>query len=735
MPNDEEPFVLLAAAGDDNAFCELVRLTQGRALAVAKRYLHNHTAAEDATQEAYVELYRALPRLREPGSFPAFFRKILLKHCDRHRRKHWREHPAEDPECAGADPPARPKLHELDDPWGGALAALTDEERQILLLRCTEGYTYAQLASLLNHSVHTITNRLNAARRKVRQHLSTMNEHDKPEIHPDPNLLERVIALIQPDSLASEERQGPGNCRGVDTWEMICAAIRGDVPAIRRLLKTDPNLAITEYWYTQPIHFAAREGHLKAVRTLIEAGADPHHLRDGGDDLVLTARDRGHKAVAGYLESVRRSRNLDIGTDLPIHQAAAEGDIEALRKELEREPSLVNAPDSEGNLPLHLTVASGNREAVEALLEAGAEIDAIQAGKANGAHGFRPVHSALWKSGFFFPGHRRGDWKMLDFLLSRGARYSAAIAAARGDLTTLKSIVAQDPGAIDAPESCGRRPLSCASEFGHAETVDWLLEMGANPNLTEGRYAPLGVALHAAASNGDERIVSRLLQHGTDPNSYIDSCGTTPSASKVPAIRRQIFLYGGRPDLFGLVWNDEVEMLAALAGHAPEVLKKYSAQLFTAAVKGDREDLFHWFLRIGLRVPKTLTFCRDYLWSRPRYTRILLEHGMDPNLPDWQRATPLHAICKGDRHGHPDPNRVELAKLFKEFGADLNAIDEEYRSTPLAWAARTNVPDMVQWLLDNGADPDLAAEPWAHPLEWARRRGHEEIVTILDEIS
>jgi len=69
--------------------------------------------------------------------------------------------------------------------------------------------------------------------------------------------------------------------------------------------------------------------------------------------------------------------------------------------------------------------------------------------------------------------------------------------------------------------------------------------------------------------------------------------------------------------------------------------------------------------------------------------------------------------------------------MFKEFGADLNAIDEEYRSTPLAWAARSNLTDMAQWLLDNGADPDLAAEPWAHPLHWAERRGHAEIVAML----
>ena len=730
MSKDEETFVLLAAAGDDNAFRELVRLTEGSALATAERYLRNHAKAQDAAQDTYVELYNALPRLREPGSFRFFFRRILLKHCDRHRRKHWREEGVEDPESFRGDSSVQANSSALDDPWGGALDGLSEEEHRIFLLRCTEGYTYAQLASLLNLSVHTITNRLNAARRKIRQHLTLMNENDRPETPPDPEFIERVIAIIQPSCLASEERQGPGNCRGVDTWEMICAAIRGDTPTIRRLLKLDRNLAITEYWYTQPIHFTVREGHVEATRTLVEAGADPNHLRHAGSDLVDTARDRGHTAVAEYLESVRSVRNLALGEDRPVHVAARAGNAEALEKEIGNDTSVVEAPDSHGNRPLHLAVASGNLETVNLLLDAGADIDAVQVGMHNyGASGFRPVHLALWRSTFFTP---CGDLKMLEFLLTRGALCTASIAAVRGDLPALRSIVEHDPDAVNAAETCGRRPLSCAAELGHADIVEWLLENGADPNRPEGRFAPRGMALYLAARNGDEKIVSMLLDRGADPNAFLDSSGCALFIAKAPAIRRLLILRGAHVDPGLMVWTGNIEGLAALAAYAPDILEKSAGDLLTATVKEDHEDLFHWFLRLGIRVPKSLTGCRSYLWSRPRYTRILLEHGMDPNLPDWQRSTPLHVLCT-QIGGGPHPHRIELAVMFKEFGADLNAIDEEYRSTPLAWAARSNLPDMVQWLLDNGADPDLAAEPWAHPLRWAERRGHAEIVAMLSK--
>ena len=53
-------------------------------------------------------------------------------------------------------------------------------------------------------------------------------------------------------------------------------------------------------------------------------------------------------------------------------------------------------------------------------------------------------------------------------------------------------------------------------------------------------------------------------------------------------------------------------------------------------------------------------------------------------------------------------------------------------STPLAWAARTNMPEMVEFLLARGALTNLPDdEPWATPLAWAERRGHAEVAEIL----
>lgn len=104
---------------------------------------------------------------------------------------------------------------------------------------------------------------------------------------------------------------------------------------------------------------------------------------------------------------------------------------------------------------------------------------------------------------------------------------------------------------------------------------------------------------------------------------------------------------------------------------------------------------------------------------------------MSPDLPNWQGQTFLHDLCRGGKRGQAGEALARAAILL---GADasISAREEEYCSTPLAWAARTNMPDMVEFLLVRGAPTNLPDdEPWATPLAWAERRGHEEVAEIL----
>ncbi len=110
---------------------------------------------------------------------------------------------------------------------------------------------------------------------------------------------------------------------GRDTWDTIVAASAGDVATLRRLLERDPRLARAEYWYAPAVHFAAREGHVEAVRLLLDSGADPERNGLNDRNLIEMARERGHEQIAQMLERERERRGRVVAqpADHPIHKA------------------------------------------------------------------------------------------------------------------------------------------------------------------------------------------------------------------------------------------------------------------------------------------------------------------------------------------------------------------------------------------------------------------------------
>jgi len=191
-------------------------------------------------------------------------------------------------------------------------------------------------------------------------------------------------------------------------------------------------------------------------------------------------------------------------------------------------------------------------------------------------------------------------------------------------------------------------------------------------------------------------------------------------------------VHGGMLDTYDLVWLGEDDEVVRRVSADPRSANSGCGGVFAAACTQGKRDLVVRLLAAGARVPPVVDGCRSYLWSDPESLRLLLESGMDPDLPNWQHATPLHDLCGRDGRGRPRAHRVECATIFLDAGATISAKDEDYRSTPLAWAARCNLPDMVEYLLSRGAPTNLPDDdPWATPLAWATKRGHRHIVDQL----
>ena len=547
------------------------------------------------------------------------------------------------------------------------------------------------------------------------------------------------------------------------TWDVITAANSGDVAAMRHLLAVDPGRSTKGYFYTPPIHFAVREGHLDVVRILLDAGADPEWNGHYGLSLIEMARERGHETVAILLEQARdgRGRTAQASTrdDHEIHRAAETGDVRRVRELLDADFSLLNRGDRAGGTPLHRAVVGRSRKVVELLLDRGANIHAIHGVGLSSPAGFGPqdvqaIDLAVW-GGF---GRRRrpslwrilvGAWKywfwyryqtnyqrprdvtMARFLIERGATYDLVIAAALGDLDQVRSMLDKDPSRIREQRPNGRRPLLTAIEFGREDIARLLLDRGADPTWPE-LNADRGGALREAARTGNRPLVELLLKHGADPSAHTDSGGNAVYAAKTKELRTLLMQHGGTVDPYDLVWMDEDDEVMRRVTADPKSAELGCGGVFTAVVTRGKRDLLKRLLNAGIRVPRIVTGCQSYLLEQPDMLQTLLDNGMHPDTCSWQNQTMLHLLCTPDPQGTALEQNTWRAGMLLDAGANISAREDQCSCTPLALAARNNNPGMVRFLLSRGAPTNLPDDkPWATPLAWATRKGHAEIVQIL----
>lgn len=161
---------------------------------------------------------------------------------------------------------------------------------------------------------------------------------------------------------------------------------------------------------------------------------------------------------------------LERGPSIDVHEAAALGRTDDLRRLRARSQKRVNALSKDGFTPLHLAAYFGHAEAAELLLERGADVSALSTNAA--LRGLTPLHSAA-------AGRATAVAKLL---LERGADPNATQpggwtplhqAAANGNLELCKLLLAFK--ARRAPLADDRsRPLDFAIENRHRAIVELL---------------------------------------------------------------------------------------------------------------------------------------------------------------------------------------------------------------------------------------------------------------------
>jgi RNA polymerase sigma-70 factor (ECF subfamily) len=163
---DERRLVAEAKAGSEVAFEALYRMHVGRVHGLCLRMTANRDRAEDCTQEAFIQAWRALPRFEGRSSFGTWLHRIavnaVLAQSRRHREETGVDAPIDDTLQGVADPAADQPGGDLD--IEAAIAALPPGARRVLVLAGVYGYSHEEAAAMLGIAVGTCKAQLHRAR-------------------------------------------------------------------------------------------------------------------------------------------------------------------------------------------------------------------------------------------------------------------------------------------------------------------------------------------------------------------------------------------------------------------------------------------------------------------------------------------------------------------------------------------------------------------------------------------
>lgn len=246
---------------------------------------------------------------------------------------------------------------------------------------------------------------------------------------------------------------------------------------------------------------------------------------------------------------------------------------------------------------------------------------------------------------------------------------------------------------VNASEADGTTALHWASYRDDETLVDLLLRAGATVNAANDLGA---TPLWAASQNGSAAMVRRLLQAGANPNLALLR-GETPlmvaSRSGNPEVVEQLIAKGALPNARGA--RGQTALMWAAAQQHADVVKVLIAHGADIHARSDT-----WTMVMAVFPHGMLEYNRA------------IPHGADTAL--------MFAARVGD---------LASAKLLLAAGANVNDADA-WGVSAMTMAAHSGFTDLVEFLLENGADPNAAAAGFT-ALQIAVVRRDERMVSAL----
>jgi len=540
--------------------------------------------------------------------------------------------------------------------------------------------------------------------------------------------------------------------------DQLADAIKAsDVDRVRQILDAQPDLVRTDMAYEnehQVLHYAVYARLPQMVRLLMQRGADAHKgvwPHRAATTALVIAQDRGYDEIVTIIDEEERLRKVEPPPDPKsaardqLMKAFDRNDEDAILRILEADPSLIEAYPWR----LHAAACKCFERLAAWLLDHGSDVNSLRGDRA-------PLDMAAGCAPFFSLDKAR---KMMAWLREHGAELTPRAAVALGEAEWLRARHAAsklaNPPSMKADCAYGGL-LEIAAMNDCLDMAELLLDLGFDPD----ERAPIegadreawGGPLDECAHWGRLAMAEVLLKRGADPN-------PKPHLSKTPigwAYENRNVAMIELLERYGAIAHPVSVGLGGDIGKARKLIADEAAGKLPPGFIGPQEtlgELLLWsggagghpeMVRLALPIfhlPRDDSRWWWLLWH-PLFRslecfKLVLQH-CNPDVSLYFGRTILHDIVgmygrDRNREGRDSTgDAIGFATAVLDAGGRLNIRDDLLKSTPLGWACRWGLTDLVKLFLDRGADPvESAAEPWATPRAWAIKGNHSAVLLLL----
>ena len=534
------------------------------------------------------------------------------------------------------------------------------------------------------------------------------------------------------------------------------AAERGDIEAVRTLLRDGADVNAAQGDGMTALHWAALSGDLKTMNVLLYAGATSEPLtRIGRFTPLHLASSRGHGAAVVRLLEAGSRPNLVTETGVQaIHLAAQAGSAEAVKALIDRGADVNARDETHGRTPVVFAVAQNRLEALKVLIAKGADVSvatkvidyrqraaadntsrqtrdrivSAQTGRATNSNininDPPPTAAAAGAAGRAgAPAGRAGGGGAGAAVGGQGV-VDPNDPAAAGQRAGRAGGVPGGPRPANDLEQIGQQggftALHYAARDGYTDAAMALLEAGMNINAPTGgdRSTPMLVAI----INGQYDMAMGFLARGANPNLASDD-GVAPLFATLNnewALRT----WYPQPTAGGQQRASYLQVMEALLKAGADPNARTLSHIWYAAYNTGR---------MGVEFTGATPFWRAAYALDVDAMRLLVRYGADPNIPTMTYGTarrptdptglpavppggphvpPFHAASGvgygtsrvAQQHRHVPDGWIRAAKYFlEELGVDVNIRDAD-GFTALHHAAARGDNDTIKYLVSKGAD-------------------------------